>query len=126
MSNIFKKNFSNKTKKKRSSPGLEMQEIPYLKRLGKKTSSKKTTSSKKRTTTSIIPRSPPSPQPPSPQPPSPPPTRRRVTNKNKKIYRERVKKSICRGKRKEVCINFCKFTKGPLRKYCRKSKNDRL
>ena len=95
MSNIFKKIFSNKTKKNRSSPGIEMQEIPYLKRLGKRTSSKKTTSSKKRTTTSIIPRSPPS-------------------------------RRICRGKKKEVCINFCKFTKGPLRKYCRKSKNDRI
>ena len=112
MSNILKKIFSNKTKKKRSSPGIEMQEIPYLKRLGKRSSSKKRTTSKK-TTTSIIPRSPPS-------------RRRRVTNKNKKIYRERVKKSICRGKQKEVCINFCKFTKGPLRKYCRKSKNDRI
>jgi hypothetical protein len=110
MSNIFKKIFSNKTKKKRSSPGIEMQEIPYLKRLGKRTSSKKRTTSKK--TTISIPRTPPS--------------RRRVTNKNKKIYRERVKKSICRGKQKEVCINFCKFTKGPLRKYCRKSKNDRI
>ena len=114
MSNIFKKIFSNKTKKNRSSPGIEMQEIPYLKRLGKRTSSKKTTSSKKRTTTSIIPRSPPSRR------------RSRVSNKNKKIYRERVKKSICRGKKKEVCINFCKFTKGPLRKYCRKSKNYRI
>ena len=53
MSNTLKKIFSNKTKKKRSSPGIEMQEIPYLKRLGKRTSSKKRTTSKKTTTTSI-------------------------------------------------------------------------
>lgn len=107
MSNILKKIFSNKTKKNRSSPGIEMQVIPYSKRLGKKTTSKKTTS-----VNSIMPRSPPS--------------RRRVSNKNKKIYRERVKKSKCRRRKQEDCVKYCKYTKGPLRKYCRKIQNERI
>lgn len=46
----------------------------------------------------------------------------------KKIYRERVKKSHCRGKTVTTCRlrNGCKRTMaGRRRSYCRKTKNQR-
>jgi hypothetical protein len=40
------------------------------------------------------------------------------------IYRMRVKKSVCRRKKRENCNNAtCKYASGPLRKFCRKKKN---
>jgi hypothetical protein len=41
------------------------------------------------------------------------------------IYRMRVKKSVCRRKKREECNNnaTCKYVSGPLRKFCRKKKN---
>ena len=80
--------------KKSSSIGIEMQEIPVGKRLGRK---------------DVI---------------SIGSNRSIGFNRSKKIYRERVKKSICRRKKRTVCINSCKYTKGQLRKYCRKRRNE--
>ena len=40
------------------------------------------------------------------------------------IYRMRVKKSVCRKKKREVCVKSCKYTRGRIRKYCRKRRNE--
>jgi hypothetical protein len=46
----------------------------------------------------------------------------------KHIYATRVHKSICRGRSKSSCTRkqLCKFTKGPIRLYCRKKYNKRV
>ncbi len=43
----------------------------------------------------------------------------------KRIYRKRVSKSPCRGKRADTCKKSvgCKRAKGKTRAFCRKSKN---
>ena len=48
--------------------------------------------------------------------------------KKRRVYRARVKKSSCRGKRGRTCNKSkgCKYTRGKKRKYCRKKKNKRL
>ena len=50
-----------------------------------------------------------------------------VKSNTKKMYRSRVKNSPCRGHSKPNCLNKskCIFTKGELRKYCRKKHNSR-
>ena len=50
-----------------------------------------------------------------------------VGSNTKKMYRSRVKNSPCRGHPKPKCLNKskCIFTKGELRKYCRKKHNSR-
>lgn len=83
-----------KTRKNTSSQGIEMQEIPFAKRLGRKDVISNRSNGSLR------------------------------FNRSKKIYRERVKRSICRGKKREVCIRSCKYTRGQIRKYCRKKKNE--
>jgi hypothetical protein len=89
-----------KTRKNSSSQGIEMQEIPFAKRLGRKDVITNDSNSSLRSSRSLR------------------------FNRSKKIYRERVKRSICRGKKREVCIRSCKYTKGQIRKYCRKKKNE--
>lgn len=89
-----------KTRKNTSSQGIEMQEIPFAKRLGRKNVITNDSNSSLRSNRSLR------------------------FNRSKKIYRERVKRSICRGKKREVCIRSCKYTKGQIRKYCRKKKNE--
>ena len=46
----------------------------------------------------------------------------------KHIYATRVHTSICRGRSKSSCTRkqLCKFTKGPIRFYCRKKYNKRV
>ena len=39
------------------------------------------------------------------------------------IYRMRVKKTVCRRKKREDCNNTCKCVVGRLRKICIKNKN---
>ena len=39
------------------------------------------------------------------------------------IYRMRVKKSVCRKKKRNKCNNTCKYAVGRLRQFCRKRKN---
>ena len=48
--------------------------------------------------------------------------------KKRRVYRSRVKKSSCRGKRGRTCnkTKGCKYTRGKKRKYCRKKKNRKL
>jgi len=89
-----------KTRKNTSSQGIEMQEIPFAKRLGRKDVISNGSLRSNRSNGSIR------------------------FNRSKKIYRQRVKRSICRGKKREVCIRSCKYTKGQIRKYCRKKKNE--
>lgn len=53
---------------------------------------------------------------------------KRARNNTKKIYRQRIKNSLCRGRPKPNCLNKqnkknCIFTKGEQRKYCRKKHN---
>jgi hypothetical protein len=51
---------------------------------------------------------------------------RKITAKH--IYAKRSKKSKCRGRTKSDCTRkqLCKFTKGPIRLYCRKKYNKRI
>jgi hypothetical protein len=86
-----------RTRKNTSSQGIEMQEIPIGKRLGRKEQVSMGSNG------SIGSNS---------------------FNRSKKIYRERVKKSICRKKKREACVNSCKYTRGRIRKYCRKRRNE--
>jgi hypothetical protein len=46
----------------------------------------------------------------------------------RKLYRERVKNSVCRRKPKPDCDknNSCMYTEGIMRKYCRKAHNQRI
>lgn len=48
--------------------------------------------------------------------------------KKRRVYRSRVKKSSCRGKRGRTCNKSkgCKYTRGKKRQYCRKKKNTKL
>ena len=48
----------------------------------------------------------------------------RRNNNTQKIYRERIKKSICVKRPKKNCLkqSECIFTNGDLRKYCRKKR----
>jgi hypothetical protein len=50
---------------------------------------------------------------------------RKITAKH--IYADRSNKSECRGHPKPSCTRkrLCKFTKGPIRLYCRKKYNNR-
>ena len=45
-----------------------------------------------------------------------------VSAYSRKVYRDRSKKSLCRGKTAKKCkrVSGCKFTSGKTRKYCRK------
>jgi hypothetical protein len=51
-----------------------------------------------------------------------------IKSNTKHIYATRVNKSICRGRSKSSCTRkqLCKFTKGPIRLYCRKKYNKRV
>ena len=89
-----------RTRKNTSSQGIEMQEIPIGKRLGRK---EQVSMDSMGSNGSIGSNS---------------------FNRSKKIYRERVKKSICRKKKREACVNSCKYTRGRIRKYCRKRRNE--
>ncbi len=53
-------------------------------------------------------------------------TKRLAPNRN--IYRQRVKLSRCRKVKKTQCISKreCKYTKGLIRTFCRKRKNQRV
>ena len=54
--------------------------------------------------------------------------KRLIKSNTKHIYATRVNKSICRGRSKSSCTRkqLCKFTKGPIRLYCRKKYNKRV
>lgn len=43
----------------------------------------------------------------------------------KKLYRARIKKSLCKGKQGKKCtkVKGCKIAKGSKRSFCRKKKN---
>jgi hypothetical protein len=86
-----------RTRKNTSSQGIEMQEIPIGKRLGRK---EQVSMGSNRSMGS------------------------NSFNRSKKIYRQRVKKSVCRKKKREVCVKSCKYTRGRIRKYCRKRRNE--
>jgi hypothetical protein len=86
-----------RTRKNTSSQGIEMQEIPIGKRLGRK---EQVSMGSNRSMGS------------------------NNFNRSKKIYRERVKKSVCRKKKRETCVKSCKYTRGRIRKYCRKRRNE--
>jgi hypothetical protein len=86
-----------RTRKNTSSQGIEMQEIPIGKRLGRK---EQVSMGSNRSMGS------------------------NNFNRSKKIYRQRVKKSVCRKKKREVCVKSCKYTRGRIRKYCRKRRNE--
>jgi hypothetical protein len=86
-----------RTRKNTSSQGIEMQEIPIGKRLGRK---EQVSMGFNRSMGS------------------------NSFNRSKKIYRQRVKKSVCRKKKREVCVKSCKYTRGRIRKYCRKRRNE--
>jgi phosphorylcholine metabolism protein LicD len=107
------------TKKRRTpiSGDIEMLEIRSSKKLGRKRSSMRKASSirsvsrkRKRSSSSS--------------------TNYKKTKKInlRKLYRQRVKKSICRKKSRPDCDNnkSCKYTKGSIRKYCRKAHNQRI
>ena len=107
------------TKKRRTpvSGDIEMLEIRSSRKLGRKRSSMRTASSRKRSRTSSRSRS------------------SSLTNFKKtkkahlrKMYRQRVKKSICRRKSRPDCDNnkSCKYAKGIMRKYCRKAHNQKI
>ena len=89
-----------KTRKNTSSQGIEMQEIPIGKRLGRKERVSMDSMGSNRSMGS------------------------NSFNRSKKIYRQRVKKSVCRKKKREACVNSCKYTRGRIRKYCRKRRNE--
>ena len=89
-----------RTRKNTSSPGIEMQEIPIGKRLGRKERVSMDSMGSNRSMGS------------------------NSFNRSKKIYRQRVKKSLCRKKKREVCVKSCKYTRGRIRKYCRKRRNE--
>ena len=89
-----------RTRKNTSSQGIEMQEIPIGKRLGRKERVSMDSMGSNRSMGS------------------------NSFNRSKKIYRQRVKKSICRKKKREACVNSCKYTRGRIRKYCRKRRNE--
>ena len=89
-----------KTRKNTSSQGIEMQEIPIGKRLGRKERVSMDSMGSNRSMGS------------------------NSFNRSKKIYRQRVKKSLCRKKKREVCVKSCKYTRGRIRKYCRKRRNE--
>ena len=88
------------TRKNTSSQGIEMQEIPIGKRLGRKERVSMDSMGSNRSMGS------------------------NSFNRSKKIYRQRVKKSLCRKKKREVCVKSCKYTRGRIRKYCRKRRNE--
>ena len=89
-----------RTRKNTSSQGIEMQEIPIGKRLGRKEQVSMGSMGSNRSMDS------------------------NNFNRSKKIYRQRVKKSVCRKKKREVCVKSCKDTRGRIRKYCRKRRNE--
>jgi hypothetical protein len=89
-----------RTRKNTSSQGIEMQEIPIGKRLGRREPVSVGSMASNRSIGS------------------------NSFNRSKKIYRERVKKSVCRKKKREVCVKSCKYTRGRIRKYCRKRRNE--
>ena len=43
----------------------------------------------------------------------------------KKLYRARIKKSLCKGKQGKKCtkVKGCKIAKGSKRSFCRKKRN---
>jgi hypothetical protein len=96
------------TRKKRStnSGDIEMLEIPAHKRLGRK----KTSSIRNSTS------------------PSPSPNLIKINKNVIKIYRTRVRRSICRFKVRKSCKTHksCKYASGKTRKFCRKIKNKRI
>jgi hypothetical protein len=101
------------TRKKRSSNtgDIEMLEIPAHKRLGRK----KTSSTRHSTSASPI--------------TTPVKISENVIKKNViKIYRTRVRKSMCRFKPRKSCKTHksCKYASGKTRKFCRKLKNKRI
>jgi hypothetical protein len=113
------------TKKRRTpiSGDIELLEIRSSKKLGRKRSSNRTASSRrsmssrrsvnrkrKRSSSSLT-------------------NYKKTKNINlRKLYRQRVKKSVCRRKPRSDCYknNSCKYTKGSIRKYCRKAHNQRI
>ena len=104
------------TRKKRStnSGDIEMLEIPAHKRLGRK----KTSSIRKSifSTTTPKPNS------------NTNPTPIKISKNILKIYRTRVRRSICRFKPRKSCKTHksCKYASGKTRKFCRKLKNKRI
>lgn len=113
------------TKKRRTpiSGDIEMLEIRSSKKLGRKHSSMRTASSRKSMTRKSM------------------TSRKRKRSSSslsnykktkkinlRKLYRQRVKKSVCRRKPRSDCYknNSCKYTKGSIRKYCRKAHNQRI
>ena len=108
------------TKKRRTpiSGDIEMLEIRSSRKLGRKRSSSRRTASSRRSMSRKRKRS------------SSSSTNYKKTKKTnlRKMYRQRVKKSICRRKPRPDCDNnkSCKYTKGSMRKYCRKAHNQRI
>jgi hypothetical protein len=105
------------TKKRRTpvSGDIEMLEIRSSRKLGRKRLSMRTASSRKRSRSSSR---------------SSSLTNFKKTKKAhlRKLYRQRVKKSLCRRKPRPDCDKnkSCKYTKGSMRKYCRKAHNQRI
>ena len=50
-----------------------------------------------------------------------------VLPSRKRIYRNRSKRSLCRGKKTKKCLRVkgCKFARGTKRRFCRKKHNIR-
>ena len=110
------------TKKRRTpiSGDIEMLEIRSSKKLGRKHLSMRTASSRKM---SIRKRSRSSSRSSSLK------NFKRTKKANlRQLYRQRVKKSVCRRKPRPDCDKnkSCKYTKGSMRKYCRKAHNQRI
>ena len=53
---------------------------------------------------------------------------RKKSASRRRVYRKRVKNSTCRGKKKDTCVKTkgCKYTAGKKRKYCRKTRNNKM
>ena len=51
-----------------------------------------------------------------------------TTKSSRKLYRRRVKKSVCRGKRGRTCNkkSTCKYASGVKRSFCRSKRNGRV
>ena len=112
------------TKKRRTpiSGDIEMLEIRSSKKLGRKRSSMRKASSRRSASIRSVSR--------KRKRSSSSSTNYKKTKKInlRKLYRQRVKKSICRKKSRPDCDNnkSCKYTKGSIRKYCRKAHNQRI
>jgi hypothetical protein len=45
-----------------------------------------------------------------------------ISASKRRLYRNRIKRSLCRGKKTKKCLRVkgCKYTSGTKRKFCRK------